>query len=278
MLELTAETTFYVLQKLPELNDLSQYFNLSFRIEVIAVMIMTWLVLRQLTKAISPSHSSKILVLIHAFIMLAVSSQALYYMCSKSLHYADIYLSMHQYNRELEVTTVFGSYVSLAYFIHDSFYIHGAYIKHHIGASLVYFICFYHTDVSLLHCIAGIGFFEFGAVLVQISRAFPKSLTLRTFVCVGYAASRISLGWYYGYIYYQCQEDWNTFNIYQKLGYIPIFISIIFLLVINFRWTFLQWKSLVKAYTARFSKQETESFFEYHQKILGNVPVPVAQN
>ena len=274
MVLLTTDTAFYVFQKLPQLSELPNYLSRPFRLEVLVAAIISWLILRQITKVITPSQCSKVLVLLHAFIMLAASIQTLCYMCSKSFAYADMYLCMNQYERELAVTTGFAGYVSLSYFIHDSFYIHGAYIKHHVAGSFVFFVGFYLTEVSLLHCVAGIGFFEFGAILVQLSRAFPKILTLRTLICIGYAASRITAVWYYGYIFYQAYVDWDSFNINQQLLYVPAILSIIFLLVLNFRWTFLQWQSLLKAYHARFVKQqESESFFEYHQQILGNVPV-----
>src|SRR3990167_522661 len=275
IVELGAEITFVPYYcKIPTLNELTNYFNLTLRIEVVVTMIICWLTLRHTVKVFTPSHSSKVLVLIHAFLMLVINAQVLSYLCSKSLHYPDIYISMREYHQELRVTTVIGSYVSLTYFIHDSFYIHSAYIKHHIGACFVYMLCFYHTEVSLLHCIAGIGFFELGAVLVQLSRAFPKSLLLRTFVCIGYAASRLALGWYYGFFVYQAMTDWHSFSVLQRIFHFPINGSIVFLLIINFRWTFLQWRSLGRAFAARFAeKPDTEkSFFELHQQILGNVP------
>lgn len=277
MWELSTESVYFITDKLPTtLNDLSKYFDGSMRFEVLVTLVALWFAIRQICHAIVPQSAGKIAVLIHALAMVYVSLNTLFTLDETSYWYPDMYDAMVRHNDALKAVATFGCYVSFTYFIHDSFYIHSAYIKHHIGACLVYLFCFYHTKTSLQHCSAGIGFFEYGAILVQLSRAFPNSLILRTFVCTGYAASRIGLAWYYGFVTYQAYRDWDTINVLAQLLYIPIYISLIFLLAINLRWTFLQWRSLVRAIKARYYKTESKekSFFEFHQQILGNVPQP----
>ena len=281
MWELSTESVYYITDKLPAtLYDLSNYFDGSLRLGVLAFFIASWFLIRQICQAFSPQNAGKIAVLIHAFMMVFVSLNTFFTLGETSLWYPDMYDSMVRHHKSLEAGATFGVYVSLSYFIHDSFYIHGTYIKHHIGACLTLLFGFHHTRVSLQHCSAGIGFFECGAILVQLSRAFPNSLLLRSFVCTGYAMSRTIITWYYGFIAYQAYQDWNTIGLFAQLLYIPITVSLSFLLAINLRWTFLQWRALLRAIKARYSKteQNEKSFFEFHQQILGNVPQPAKTN
>merc|ERR1711982_225963 len=89
-------------------------------------------------------------------------------------------------------------YVSVGYFLMDSFWVHKNYLKHHIGAIIAWVGAAYHHETSIIHGAVVIAIFETGAILVQCSRMFPKQILFRTFVCCGYAATRLTLTWYYG--------------------------------------------------------------------------------
>merc|ERR1711879_222382 len=158
-------------------------------------------------------------------------------------------------------------YSSVGYFLMDSFFLaRKAYLKHHIGAIIVFLICAYHHHTSLIHSICVVTLFELGAVLVQLSRAFPN-LGFRTLICIGYTSTRLALGWYYGFIYHTACAFWDTSSFAVNMSYIPITMCLIFLLGMNFQWCFLQWKALFQAF---MTSQQTSDFYSFHQKIIGN--------
>merc|ERR1711879_71098 len=154
----------------------------------------------------------------------------------------------------------------------DSYFLIGKpYLKHHIGAICVWLAAAANYETSLMHGVVLVCLLETGAVLVQISRAMGKILALRTLVCIGYTLTRIAVAWYWGftlytnYIFYLSSV--NTFSI-VNLCNIPIHVGLCFLITLNFKWCFTQWKSLARAFTNSGNK---ENFYEFHQKVIGNI-------
>jgi len=160
------------------------------------------------------------------------------------------------------------AYYSVSFFIVDSFYVHSQYLKHHVAAVAAWILTAYHMEWSLIHGTFVISFFELGALCVQGSRFFPNNLFYRTFFCIGYTVSRIFLTYYILLIFY------TTFYVYQPpiafYSNVVIDVLLVFLLILNYKWTFSQWKMLFKLYSSKPARAEAVDFWTFHQSIIGN--------
>merc|ERR1712000_427294 len=96
-----------------------------------------------------------------------------------------------------------------------------------------------------------------GAILVQLSRVLPKNLLSRTFVCVGYTCTRICITWYYGFAAYYNIALLPEGTIFTTITDIGIWTGLLFLLVLNVKWTLMQWKALIMS-IPYFSKTKAE--------------------
>ena len=230
----------------------------------ILVMSMVWLSLKQTIAQFHP-NSGRVVGLIHAASCIVIGFPVLFLLADKSFSYADMFESFQANHAAILLTCNIMCYTSVGYFVMDSFLIHRRYLKHHIGTILVWLLAAYHHDTSLVHGVVVVALFETGAILVQCSRMFPNVLWFRFLVCVGYTSTRLSLAWYYGFIFHTFIQFYATCSTVVQLTYYPIFASLLFLLAINAKWTCMQWKALYKSFTV-----EGLDFYSYHQKIIGN--------
>ena len=231
----------------------------------ILVMSILWVSIKQTLSNFTP-NSGRMVGIIHAFCSVLLGFPILFLLASSSFSYSDMFDSFLDNFSAIIVTCNVMCYMSVGYFVMDSFMIHRSYLKHHIGAILAWILAAYHHETSLIHGAVVIAIFETGALLVQSSRMFPKVLWFRFLVCVGYTSTRISLAWYYGFILYTCIQLWSSCSTFIQCSYLVVFASLLFLLALNAKWTVMQWKALVKA----CRENPDMDFFSYHQKIIGN--------
>lgn len=202
----------------------------------------------------------------HAMATVIIGFPVLCILCEKSFAYSDMHQAFYSNAKEITSICNFVAYTSIGYFLMDSYFlVQRTYLKHHIGAIVAWLATSFHHETSLVHGTAVIALFEVGAILVQFSRMFPKALLFRLFVCSGYTASRVALTYYFGFIVYAAIQFWHEIPLFVQLGYVPILSSLAFLLVLNAKWTFLQWKAFSKVVASNGGLD----FYSYHQKIIG---------
>jgi len=231
----------------------------------IIVMAIIWLSLKQTIANFTP-NSGRVIGLTHAFTSVLIGFPVLFLLASTSFNYIDMFDSFVANFGSITMTCNIMCYVSVGYFLMDSFWVHKNYLKHHIGAIIAWVGAAYHHETSIIHGAVVIAIFETGAILVQCSRMFPKQILFRTFVCCGYTATRLTLTWYYGFIFFTCLQYWSTCSLFLQVSYLCIFASLLFLLALNAKWTYLQWKALYKV----CREKNSLDFYSYHQKIIGN--------
>jgi len=269
MLQLTIEYIHSAVELafLRNSNGLSLKSFEEFQPAWILIMSICWISLKQTISTFNP-NSGRIIGLIHAICMVLFGTPVLLLLGKESFSYEDMFKSFTDNYQSISITCNAMCYVSVGYFLMDSYFLkHKTYLKHHIGAIIAWLIASRHHETSLVHGAVVIALFEMGAVLVQLSRMFSKYLIFRCFVCMGYTATRLSLTWYYGFIFYTCYQFFSSCSTLLQFTYFPIFAALLFLLAINTKWTYLQWKALYKAFV---TTQPQMDFFSYHQKIIGN--------
>ena len=232
----------------------------------IVLMAVLWLSIRQTIQTFPVvSNPGRVIGIIHAVVTCLLGIPIILVLGSSSFHYADMYQSLLDHWVSIRITANIVTYTSVGYFVADSFFLQGtSYLKHHIGAIVVFVSASYHHYSSGIHQVCVVTLFESGAILVQLSKSFPN-LTFRSIICVGYTATRVALAYYYGFIIYTNYMLLPTMNLTVKLVYIPIYSGLFFLLAMNAKWCYLQWKSLIKAYRT----SSTSDFYSLHQKIIG---------
>jgi len=269
IVQLTTEAIDYALALF--LGGETDITKVSFHFDVfqpawILLLAFLWLSFRQTIQNFN-ANPGRMIGLIHAVVTCLMGIPILCMLCSTSFQYGDMFESFIENAVSIKTTANVVCYTSVGYFLMDSFFlVRKAYLKHHVGAIIVFLICSYHHHTSLIHSVCVVTLFELGAVLVQLSRAYPN-LIFRTFICIGYTATRLAIGWYYGFIYYTASAFWETSSLAVNLSYIPIAMCCIFLLGMNFNWCYLQWNALFRAY--KNSKQSSD-FYSFHQQIIGN--------
>jgi len=234
----------------------------------VVVFAFLWVVLRQSLLIIDPKmNANRVIGILHAVSMVSMGVPVIRLLTSKSFNYYDMFDSFVTNRIPLTVTCNLMCYASVGYFLMDSYFlVRKAYLKHHIGAIMTWVAAAYHHETSLIHGVCVICLFECGAILVQLSRAFPENLIWRTLVCMGYTFTRLSLAWYYGFIWVTTSINFPNDSLFVKLGYPIIWAGLLFLIVLNAKWTMMQWQALIKAY----KKRGDSDFFTYHQQIIGN--------
>jgi hypothetical protein len=144
-----------------------------------------------------------------------------------------------------------------------------SYLRHHIAAVICWILTVHHIEVSMIHAVISIGYFELGAFCVQISRFLPNNLFFRTTAVLGYTFSRVVLCYYVGFIYY-CLYAYDQTALMFWTNFI-IDVALGFLMFLNVSWTISQWKLLFKLYFSTPERAEAVDFFTAHQAIIGNV-------
>lgn len=260
MFQLTIEALDSAFAQSTSLNGLD-----VFQPGYILVFSAMWIIIKQ-SLHLFTTNSGRIVGLIHAISTVSFGFPVLLLLSSHSFAYSDMFISFNENHDEIATLCNFLCYISVGYFLMDSYFlVQRTYLKHHIGAIIVWLVAAFHHETSLVHGAVVIALFELGAILVQLSRVFPKIVSFRLFVCTGYTCTRLGLGWYYGFILYSCIQFWPACSVYVQLGYVPIFGSLLFLLVLNAKWTFLQWKAFAKILVSEGGMD----FYSYHQKIIG---------
>lgn len=257
MLQLTIDAIEAVFQNKTDLE--------VFQHGYIIVASLFWIVSKQIFGLFS-SNSGRIVGLMHAISTVLIGIPVLLLLVEKSFSYEDMFDSFNTNYHEIRSLCNIVCYASIGYFLMDSYFlVKKTYLKHHIGAIVAWLVTANHHQTSVVHGTVAIALFELGAILVQLSRVFPNVIAFRFFICSGYTGTRLALTWYYGFILYSCIQFWSTISFVIQIGYVPIFTALLFLLVLNMKWTFLQWKAFVKVLRA-----DGTDFYSYHQKIIGN--------
>ena len=232
----------------------------------ILVMSMIWVSLKQTISLFTP-NSGRVIGLIHAISMVLTGVPVLFLLTQDAFGYHSMFDSLKTNYLQIAITCNVMCYTSVGYFLMDSYFlVHKAYLKHHVGAIVAWLIAANHHETSLVHGAVVIALFEIGAILVQLSRMFAKTLWFRFFVCLGYTGTRVSLTWYYGFIFYTCYQLFTSCSTFIQFSYIPVFAALLFLLALNAKWTMLQWRAFIKA----LSDSNSLDFYTYHQQIIGN--------
>jgi len=241
----------------------------------LVIFALIWVAIRQTLAFVNPKwNTNRLIGITHAVLMVTMGFPVIRLLTSKSFDYMDMLESIKVHHAPLNITCNFMCYVSVGYFLMDSYFlVRKAYLKHHIGAITVWVMAAYHHETSLVHGVVIITLFETGAILVQLSRMYPNNLPFRTLICAGYTCTRLSIAWYYGFTWTTTMTFFWDASPFKQALYFLIWPGLIFLLVLNAKWTFMQWKALIKSYAVRFGKKEKddqEDFFTYHQRIIGN--------
>jgi len=234
-------------------------------------LLLFWFLMRKLSGYLFPLQSSRCVTICHAVTTVTLSIPVQYMLLKDGFALSSVYFNMAEYKVDLIAVSSLASFSSISFFIVDTFYIRGAYVKHHVGAIITILCSFFHVDTSVIHGIFVLGFFESGALLVQLSKVFPNSLLFRFFICFGYSITRLGVIYHFIFALYQHTVDFAKINIFQNIGYLIMYSALILLIYMNIKWCILQWKALFNSMCARyFSRSVTKekSFFEYHQQIL----------
>jgi len=243
----------------------------------IVLFSLAWVVFLQFLSLLNVSNPSRVLGLCHALLSVAMGIPVLLMLTTPSAGYPSMYESLHFNKIPLAITCNMMCYASVGYFLMDSYFlVRRAYLKHHIGAIVTWLCSAYHHSGSLVHGVSLICLFEMGAILVQLSRVLPKNLLSRTFVCVGYTCTRICITWYYGFAAYYNIALLSEGTIFTTITDIGIWTGLLFLLVLNVKWTLMQWKALIMSipYFSKTKAEDQKDFFTYHQEIIGNTNRP----
>lgn len=267
MFQLSTELLNYAME-FESLKASTLFQNMEqFNIAWVFVMAVLWLSLRQTLQTFS-ANPGRVIALLHALCICVCGLPVIFLLGSESFTFSSMYQNFLGNATSIKTTSNVVCYVSVGYFLMDSFFlVRKTYLRHHIGAMTIFLISAYHHHTSIIHGVCVVALFETGAILVQMSRAFPN-IYFRTFVCIGYTLTRITLGWYYFFIFYTTMQFWDTISTIMQLSYLPMYAGLIYLLKMNFTWCGLQWKALFEAIKA--PKDKRTDFYSYHQKIIGN--------
>jgi len=242
------------------------------------VFTMMCIIYRQTVATLFPkANANRICGISHALATVGFGLPILSIICRKSFSYWDMTDSLIANSIELAITCNMLAYTSVSYFLVDSYFLlRTPYLKHHIGALLCWTFASCHASTSIICGGITIGLFELGALLVQLSRMYPSNLPFRAVICLGYTSTRVCLAWVYGFFCVVMMTSWEGCSLYVKIGYCILWPALIFLLVLNAKWTFLQWRALYRAVYARYNKSVDagEDFFTFHQRIIGNTGKP----
>jgi len=240
----------------------------------VCIFAIVWALIRKFISMSFDVNPGRTVGIIHALFCISMGLPVLSLLTETSFWYYDMLYSMIRHRVALNIICHTCCYVSVGYFIMDSYFLLKTnYLKHHIGAIVVWLLAAFHYETSLIHGVMFVSIFETGAILVQLSRFLSNNIPFRALICIGYTLTRITVSWYWGFSLYTSlyYSFGSHMSVIDNILNIPIHLCLIFLVCLNLKWTYLQWKSLYRAYCVMKPTEKLENFHDVHQKVIGNV-------